>query len=284
MSRPIVVGLDGSESSYEALDWAVDDAVRRGLSVRLAHVRQPWQAERSGIAASDHQTLTERCEAMLATGTERARRRVPELRVESALITGALVERMREESRAADSMVLGSRGLGGFAGLVLGSCGLALAGHALCPVVIVRRPEHPGGEVVAGFDGSPDAEAGLEFALEQAAARGVPLRVLYSQPSPVVAPHPVGYGPIPVGPPVKEIWQRLAPWREKYADVEVAESLVTGQPATALSHASRRASLVVVGSRGLGGFASAVLGSVSHAVLQRARCPVAVVHSPWNRA
>ncbi|MEU8146916.1 universal stress protein [Nonomuraea sp. NPDC048901] len=288
MSRAIVVGVDGSPSAGSALGWAADDASRRGLPLRIVLVREPWAAEHPSTRASDRQTLTERCTYLLDQAAEQVRRLTPELEVSTAVVTGSVIERLKGESETADSVVVGSRGLGGFAGLVLGSVGLGLAGHAHSPVVVVRMPV-PGRhrEIVVGFDGSPFAESALEYALEQAGARRAPVRVVYGQRTPRLAPHPAGYGPFLTGAPgeeVAEIRLRLAPWHEKYPDVEVIESIVPGHPVPVLARASEKAALVVVGSRGLGGFASAALGSVSHGVLHRACCPVAVVQTPWRRS
>ncbi|GAA2216219.1 universal stress protein [Nonomuraea monospora] len=275
----MVVGIDGSPASYAALEWAADDAARRGLVVRIVHVRGPWTTEHPLTAASDHQTLTERCEAMLQQAATRAQQQRPGLEVTTAVVVGAVAERLKHEGHSADTVVLG--GLGRVSGRVLGSVGRALTGRLSCPLVIVHEPARQlYGEVVAGFDGSADAEAALEYALEQAQARGARLRVLYGLQPPVQAPHPVGYGPIPDGIHGEEIEQRLTPWRQKCPEVEVTVSVVAGNPVTVLARASRQADLVVVGSRGLGGFASAVLGSVSRGILRRAHCPVAVIRRP----
>ncbi|MGW2220902.1 universal stress protein [Nonomuraea sp. NPDC001684] len=276
----IVVGVDGSASAYAAVDWAADDAARRGLDLRVVHVREPWAAEHPLTAASDHHTLTERDAELLNAAARRARERRPGLHVITALSTGSVAERLRHEAQHADALVLGNRGLGGFTGLLLGSVGLTLAGHVPCPLVVVREatPE-TFGEIVTGFDGSADAEAAVAYALEHARAEGARLRVVYGVRTPTPAPQPVGYGPIPWGVSVQEIGQRLAPWRNKYPDVEMAEEVVAGHPVAVLARASRHADLVVVGSRGLGAFASAVLGSVSHGILHHAHCPVAVVRA-----
>ncbi|MEV0202713.1 universal stress protein [Nonomuraea sp. NPDC050691] len=290
MTNPVVVGIDGSHGAYAALGWAVQDAVRRGLPLRIVHVREPWKSEHPVGAGGGGRSLTERSERLLAGAEERVRQRAPRLEVTTAHLVGAVVERLRTESETADTVVVGSRGLGGFAGLVLGSVGLALAGHAHGPVVVVRAPELPaagGGEVVAGFDGSADAEAALEYAMEQAAARGARLRVVYARHTVVLAPQAVGYGPLPAGAladEAAEVGRRLPLWRDKYPEVEVVESAVSGHPVPVLAAASRTAVLLAIGSRGLGGFAASVLGSTCHGVIHRAHCPVAVVRAPWRRS
>ncbi|WP_162795213.1 universal stress protein, partial [Nonomuraea lactucae] len=138
MSSPIVVAIDGSDPANAALDWAADDAARRGRDLRIVNVLPPWAAEQPIDTADDDATLAERRELMLTAAADRARWRHPSLDVTTAHLTGAVIERLRTESESADTLVVGSRGLGGFAGLVLGSVGLALAGHARGPVVIVR--------------------------------------------------------------------------------------------------------------------------------------------------
>ncbi|TMS00367.1 universal stress protein [Nonomuraea basaltis] len=284
MNRTIVVGIDGSQAARSALVWAAGDAVRRRLPLRIVHVRVPWLAEHPLTASGDQETLTERVQGLLAGAAERARALAPGVQVSTALVTGAVMERLKTESETADTLVIGSRGLGGFAGLVIGSVGLGLAGHAGCPLVVVRRPLHEGnGEIVVGHDGSSHADLALEYAMEQAAARRARVRVLHARRYPVRAPHPAGYGPSPAG-EVAELGPRLTPWREKYPDTEVIESIVDGHPVPALVQASKGADLVVVGTRGLGGFTGMVLGSVSHGVLHRARCPVAVVPALGRRA
>ncbi|WP_219517784.1 universal stress protein [Nonomuraea ceibae] len=281
MSNMIVVGVDGWKSSYAALDWAADDAARRGLGVRIVHVREPWAVEHPLNAASDQQTLTEWCEALVRVAAERVQVRQPGLAVATSVVTGAVAERLRDASRDADTVVLGSRGLGRLAGRALGSVGLALAGRVSGPVVIVREVAPVAfDEVVAGFDGSAGAEAALAYALAQAQIRGARLRVIYA----VQAPHPGGHRSTPAGPTAQEVAERLAPWRQKYPDVELTETVVAGAPPVILARASRQADLVVVGSRGLGALASVVLGSVSHGLLLRAHCPVVVIPPSGTRS
>ena len=276
MSRHVVAGVDGSAGAGAALDWAAADAGRRGLALRLVFVREPWVPEHPVFTG--HQPLTEEAERLLEEAAGRARERVSGLEVSTAMVTGAVVERLRTESETADTVVVGSRGLGGFAGLVLGSTGLGLAGHAHGPVVVVRgRAGARHDEVVVGYDGSDDAECALEYALEQAQARGARLRVVHGVQLPVGYPHPVGFGPLPPAGLEEDLPKRLRPWLERYPGVRCVQSVVPGHPVPALASASRAADLVVVGSRGLGGFSTVLLGSVSHGVLHRAHCPVAIV-------
>ncbi len=278
MPAPIVLGFDGSPTARCALDWAAGDAGRRGLPLRIVHVREPWCAEHPFDATTPDDTLTARCERLLAGAARRARDSAPEAWISTALVTGAVTERLRTESETADTVVVGSRGLGGFAGLVLGSVGLGLAACAACPVVVVRRmPRAPSGEIVVGYDGSPAADQALEYAAKQATARRGRLRVLHGLRYAPVAPHPVGFGPVPADDGIE---RRLADWHEGHPGVELTVSMSFEHPTAALATASRTADLVVVGSVGLTGVSCARLGSVGHGVLHRAHCPVAVVNAP----
>ncbi|GAA2287334.1 hypothetical protein GCM10010149_37100 [Nonomuraea roseoviolacea subsp. roseoviolacea] len=197
------------------------------------------------------------------------------------MLSGPVTETLVAESATADSVVVGSRGLGGFRGMILGSTSLALAGHAAGPVVVVR--EHGAernGEIVVGYDGSEHAAAAImEYAIQQAHARGVQLRVLYGWCLPPPAPYASGYVPADEGfqEAAREAAERVVPFREKNPDVRIVDEQVCDHPVAALMKSAAMADLVVVGSRGHGGPASAVLGSVSHGVLHHVTRPVAVV-------
>ncbi|MET8142569.1 universal stress protein [Sphaerisporangium sp. NPDC005288] len=278
----VTVAVDGSPSALAAVDWAADDAARAGGALRIVHVREPWANEYPfhRVEGFD-QSLTDYCEGVLAKAAERAGERAPGLAVTTELVTGAVVERLLDESGRADAIVLGSRGMGGFTGLMVGSVGVALAGHAAGPVVVVRDlPRERFGEIAVGVDGSPHSEAALEFAFEQARRREARVHAVYAWAVPVFSPLAAGYTDV-----MRDVFesgtqrlrQWLAPWRERYPEVPVAESAVCGHPTPALVEASEKADLLVAGSRGLGGFRGAVLGSVGHGALHGSHCPVAVV-------
>ncbi|MGR6918210.1 universal stress protein [[Actinomadura] parvosata] len=267
MNAPIVVGIDGSRTACPALGWAADDAARRGLPLRIVHVREPWKAEHALSTSTDEECTTVRCDRMLAGAAERARALAPETPISTALVTGAVLERLKDESERAETLVVAAPG----------PVALGLAGHTSCPLVVVRTfVRGGGGEVVAGYDGSSCADLALEYALTQASARHATLRVLHGDRYPIMTPHPVGYGPLPVD-ETPELRLRLDAWRERHPGARLAESVVRDHPVSALARASRAAELVVVGSRGIGGLTGLVLGSVSHGVLHRAHCPVAVI-------
>ncbi|NUW39471.1 universal stress protein [Nonomuraea rhodomycinica] len=271
MAGWIVVGVDGSEPATAAVEWAAADARRRGLGLRIVRVCERWP----GDAAKEY------CAGVLRAAAGRARDVAPGVEVDTRMPAGEVTDLLVRESAEADSVVLGGRGLGGFAAMLLGSVGLAVAGHAAGPVVIVRGPaavRH--GEIVVGHDGSAHSRTAMVYAIDQARARGARLRVLYAWQPPLSAPFAEAYSGL-----LDEQFQResqaaaerVAPWRERYPDVPIVHDEVCDHPVAALIKAAPAADLVVVGSRGLGGFASAVLGSVSHGVLHHVTCPVAVV-------
>lgn len=272
MAGSVVVAVDGSASSMEALEWAVAEARRKRLGLRLVHV---CEQSRFGRAATDY------CAGTLEAAHDQARALMDDDRITTALPTGNVIDCLVGESASADSIVLGSRGLGGFTGLLLGSVSIGVAGYAACPVVIVRGStgtEH--GRVVVGDDGSPCAKTALAYAAEQARARGVPMHVTYAWQMPVTLSYPAGYGVLRANCCEQELHlaaERLSVWRQENQDIEITGEQGVGHPAQALIKAGETADLVVVGSRGLGGFTSAVLGSVSRSVLQHATCSVAVV-------
>ncbi|MFI7415756.1 universal stress protein [Nonomuraea sp. NPDC049684] len=265
MGGQIVVAVDGSAPATAAVGWAAADAARRGLDLRIVHVRRPGGTD---VPAR----------ALEAAAALAARTGPPGVTTET--LTGNVVDTLVAESSAADSLVLGSRGLGGFTGMLAGSVSVAVAGHADGPVVVVRTP--PQGRhdrVVVGFDGSGHARAAMDYAVEQARARRARLHVVSAWQIPVASPYAAAYGSL------IEVMQdadrqadgHVVPWRQADPDLVITEEQPCEHPVSALVRAAGTADLAVVGSRGLGGFASAVLGSVGHGVLHHAACPVAVV-------
>ncbi|GAA3560868.1 universal stress protein [Nonomuraea rosea] len=272
MRARIVVGIDSSASSTWAVEWAAADARRRGLPLRLVHVCEQWS---HGMDRSKY------CAGALEAAADRARDIGGDVDVGTEMLTGNVIESLIGESVSAESLVLGSRGTGGFAGLVLGSVSLAVAGHAAGPVVIVRGPVgSENDQIVVGDDGSECSQQAMAYAIEQARARRARLLVLFAWRTPMLTPAWPAYSPLLADSFEEEAGtarERVATWREANPDVLINDDQVRGHPVAALKEAAATADLVVVGSRGLGGFASAVLGSVSHGVLHHVACPVAVV-------
>jgi nucleotide-binding universal stress UspA family protein len=210
----------------------------------------------------------------------------PDVEITAVLKKGSPVNALLEESRSAHTLVLGSRGTGGFVDLLIGSTTLHVAAHATCPVVAVPSPpdaDNPRHGVVVGVDGSELSDAAIAYAFEAASEVGEKLTAIHAWHDPtrtgVGMIMPITYDPAEV---VKEerlvLAESLAGWQEKFPDVEVERQVVLGHPVPALVSCAANARILVVGCRGRGALSGLVLGSVSHGVLHHATGPVAVVH------
>ncbi|GGY33781.1 universal stress protein [Streptomyces djakartensis] len=290
---PVIAAADGSDGSLRALEWALDAARRRSAPLRVVHVRQyaPWaQPEVLTAGPPDPQDdpVLERIRTHL-----RGRAGLPD--TEYLGLEGAPSAVLPGLSASAHLLVLGSRGRGGFAGLLLGSNSMAAARDAECPVIVVPRagreaPEDagvagPGSPVVVGLKAAGPDEATLEFAFAEAARRGARLRAVAAYPWPAQPWMMPGEMPPPiVDQDVVEDEARvladgfLAPYRERHPDVATETVTAAGDAAGHLAAASRDAGLVVVGRHRRHLLAPArMMGSVTHAVLLHAAGPVAVV-------
>jgi nucleotide-binding universal stress UspA family protein len=231
-----------------------------------------------------HNAIRERGETWLAE----AAKEVQGVPVETVLVEASPVVTLVKESRAAAVVVLGSRGLGGFSGLIIGSTAVQLTGRAQCPVVVVRdkRPEdhQDDGPVVVGVDGTPVGEAAIAYAFAQASACGAELVAVHAWSDLIMdAAYTGNAAAIDFGPLQQRsealLAERLAGWQEKYPDVHVTREVVRDRPTRALLERGERARLLVVGTRGRGGFRGLLLGSTSQHLLHHAACPVAVIRT-----
>lgn len=301
----IVVGVDGSDQSLCALAWAVREAERRQapLHVVTAYTIPVFAASSmdAGYATVDDAVIREGAQAVINEALARVRTRDVEIvpRVETGDPAGVLLEL----SEDADLMVVGSRGRGGFVGRLLGSVSSALPAHAKCPTVVVPlfcaprleeagvKPAKGKGEpsppedqlehvVVVGVDGSEQARMASLTAAEQAMSRGLPLRVICSIPpftgSLAWIPAPFDrealYADIMVQLNAGKAWLQ-----SHFPQLEVNVDLRDGPPVEVLIEASRTAEMLVMGTRGRGGFAGMLLGSTSQGVLHHAKGPLLVV-------
>ncbi|MDQ7910401.1 universal stress protein [Phytohabitans sp. ZYX-F-186] len=278
---PIIVGYDGSAGAHAALRWALDEGSRTGAPVTVMFVFE-WLAVAGPIAPGprnwpDHGARDD-AQKMVDAAVTQAFQTHPRVAVTGEVVGGSAAIILQERSREARLMVLGSRGHDGFAELLLGSTTVAVSAHAHCPVVVVRGEEPGGGPVIAAVDGSDCALLALEYAFEQAAARDTGLRVLRAWQPPAPRWRPPEYDLEEQATAERvELDELLASWRVKYPAVDVAVDVLAGPTGRVLVDATRGAQLVVVGSRGRGGFRGLLLGSVSQQLLHHAHCPVAVV-------
>jgi nucleotide-binding universal stress UspA family protein len=286
--KPIVVGYDGSPGAEAALRWSLEEGRRTGAPIRLVRVFD-WPLHVTpiapGVGVFPDTELRRDTAAALAVTVEKARVDYSDVVVTGGLVDGPTVQALLEQSRQASLVVLGSRGLGGFTGLLLGSVGVAVSAHAHSPVVVVRgtdRPAGSGAPVVVGVDGSSDSLLAAAYAFEQASARGVGVEAIRAW-TPPAPPWRSTIRPLALDADELETAERhlldaaLAGLRTAHPAVPTRTRVVASGAAQALVESSRTAQLVVVGSRGLGGFRGLLLGSVSQQLLHHADCPVAVI-------
>lgn len=283
----VLVGVDGSDQSVSAARWAQREAALRGEPLTLVtaySIPAYWgyNADAGGAVLDDSrlregvQVLLDEVAAKLDPEGVR-----PELRVEVGDAAGVLVDL----SGSASLLVSGSRGRGGFIGRMLGSVASALPGHAHCPVAIIPAGVEAsragdGTAVAVGVDGSEQGRAAALVAAEEARLRRAPLKLVCAVP-------PVGANAAWLAVSMdeaareRELRERLdagAAWiASEFPGLEVTTELVDGTPVDVMREQTATARLTVVGTRGLGGFAGALVGSTSRGVTDHARGPVMVV-------
>lgn len=290
MTRPITAGVDGSEESLSALEWAAREAVRRGRALRVVHAWrfQPHEAIDAGYG-KDADAQAQRVRDGLAEAARSVAGRHPGLEVTTDVVDGGTVETLVAAAADAEMLVLGSKGHGVVVGFLLGSVGQQVIAGAKRPVVLVRArdkasAEAAGREIVVGQQGDPeDSAAALRFAFETAAARGATVRAVrawtlpplfaYSPGSLKLLDEAGGLEPYEK----KALGEALRPWQERFPDVHVVEHVEMGSAGQVLLSVAGRAQLMVVGRRAHRTAVGARIGSVAHGVLHHADCPVAVV-------
>ncbi|MFB7588577.1 universal stress protein [Streptomyces sp. NPDC056169] len=287
MSREIVAGVDGSPESLAAADWAAREALHRRLPLRLAHA---WRWEPLDIPLVQDRADQERvAEEVLRTAEATVARRHPDIALTAEVLPDTPVAALLGTESRAEMLVIGSRGHGAVAGFLLGSYGQQIIAAATRPVVAVRSrdgepAEPPVGEVLVGQHGSPeDSAAALGFAFETAAARGASVRAVrawslpplyaYSPASMRLADEAGGLVPYEE----KALREAVEPWRERFPEVPVTEHVELGSAGQVLLSSSGAAQLLVVGRRAGRGAVGPRIGSVAHAALHLAPCPVAVI-------
>ncbi|GHJ33833.1 universal stress protein [Streptomyces hygroscopicus subsp. hygroscopicus] len=285
MNLPLVVGVDGSDSSLRAVDWAVAEAALHTLPLRLIYAAR-WERYEEGLASYPGcPSGAVVAEHIVASCVERARRVSPAVRISGEVLSDGPVSALLQEGHGAFALVTGSRGWSELAETLLGSVSLAVAARAVCPVIVVRGPEQDrhgaGRPVVVGVGHLGQDAAAVRFAYREARARGVELHavrawrrpahartdqplleaahLLYEEQAATVLDEVLGQVPCDDGQPV------------------CRREVVEGPAHRVLLAASAAAGLLVVGALRPPGDFGLQLGRVSHAVLHHADCPVAVV-------
>ncbi|WP_329331768.1 universal stress protein [Streptomyces sp. NBC_00663] len=300
MLAPVIAAVDGSAESLAAAEWAAREAVRRNRPLKLVHVWN-WHPRQDGEPATAAQRhLARRC---LHRAEERIQRTCPGVGVEEEQVEGPATAALLRAAARADLLVLGSRGLSGFTGFVVGSVALGVVARAARPVVLVRADETatdehvpaargqdsardstrtPGRDVVLGLDLGDPCDEVIEFAFEAARLHHARLRVVHAWQQPSA----IALGPGDIGlvqkPRRADEWLGfmtavLQVWREKYPEADVVETVTEGRPQSVLVRAASGASLLVVGRRVTDRPAGPRTGPVAHAAIHHVGCPVAVV-------
>ena len=267
-----------------AVEWAALEARRHGSSLLIvsASAELPrlhaYQASPDEIAAALRGIAARSLDAAITRSEEVA----PGLPIETALLTGPSAVAVADSGADASMLVVGARGGGGFAAMMLGSVSRHVAAWAPCPVVVVREETtvvHR--EIAVGIRDPEDVTGTLAFAFEEAAARRGP------PPPPLLPPPPSGPAAALRPPDPAQISAEarrhlaaaLGQWHDKYPEVRVRQDVVRGHPGRVLASYSARADLVVIGRHGHPSGPGPGIGSIQHAVLDHAHGPVAVVPS-----
>ncbi|MFJ9909593.1 universal stress protein [Streptomyces sp. NPDC101152] len=298
MVRTVVAGLDGSPESRAAVEWAAREAELHGLPLKIVHAWEPVPdpiAQAPLVGGETLQHWSEKIPRETGEGVELSH---PGLEVVTEQASGRPADVLTDSAKDAELLVLGSRGLSGVGGFMIGSVGLSVIAHTERPVVLVRAGEQASDEhepdpagvpsavtryrpVVLGLDVTgPDASV-IEFAFEEAVRRGASLRAVYGWNLPPYYTYGLAgdsaFHEEIAGQQARALAGVLTPWQAKYPAVEVSAESRPGSAADHLVDASREASLVVVGRRIRRSPVGAHIGPVTHAVLHHATAPVAVV-------
>jgi nucleotide-binding universal stress UspA family protein len=303
-SRPIVVGVDGSEQALHAVGWAAREAAWRKAPLRIISVSampsrmRPYSATPATVADN----LRKMSARALSTALARAQEVAPGLLADADLVTGAPVQALTASGSGASMLVLGARGAGGFSAMVLGSVSRYVAAHAPCPVVVA--PEDSGAvqaEIVVGVGDPAQAADSLGFAFDEASMRGarltavhalqrLPWAALLDDEDPYqteaavmalegadAASDPGIFAPADEAAATADLAEVIDGWRDKYPEVAVSQQVIRGHPGRVLARWSTRADLVVIGRHG--DPHRARLGSIQHPLLSHAHGAIGIVPS-----
>lgn len=286
----ILVGVDGSDASTDAVRWAAKTAQLEGVDLKLVGVYDASTSDYApgliipqDVIDAIRQDATDAVHAAAAVAEEAA----PGHPVHCSIVDGDAGRVLLELGQDQSAIVLGTRGLGGIKGLFLGSVSTTVAAHSHGRVVVVCGPsDDPGAPVVVGVDDSKVSDSAIKEAFRQASLRKAKLIAVHTwTPLDADALHGYGIDPDEVArmseDAVAAVSERLAGYATDFPDVEVVREVLPEEPAKAVLDAADKygAGLVVVGSRGRGGFKGLLLGSTSQKILHQAKLPVMVVRS-----
>ncbi|MFF3687897.1 universal stress protein [Streptomyces sp. NPDC002187] len=284
---PLVVGIDGSDCSLEAVDWAVREAAVHGLLLRLVYASR-WERYEGVSPADSPDRPSEQVliDTLVAAAAERARRADPAVEVVTDVLAEDTVTTLVNESHHAAMLVTGSRGRGGLKGRLLGSVSLGVAARAHCPVVVVRGDragwETTGRPVLLGVPDPDEGSSAIRYAFQEAAARGCRLQAVRAWRTPLFKAlghprAPGGSGADGQEAAADRIDAAVADGAREHPGLALHRTTAEGPAHKVLVQGSAAAGLVVVGARRRHGHGGLQLGKVAHAVLHHSECPVAVV-------
>jgi nucleotide-binding universal stress UspA family protein len=303
-SRPIVVGVDGSEQALYAVGWAAREAAWRKAPLHIISVSaMPSRMRPHGATpATVADNLRKMSARALAAALARAQQVAPGLLADADLVTGAPVQALTASGSGAPMLVLGARGAGGFSAMVLGSVSRYVAAHAPCPVVVAPEDSMAvQAEIVVGVGDPAQAADSLRFAFDEASLRGARLTAIHAlqrlpwaalrddedpnQTEAAVlamegadaASDPGIFAPADEAAATADLAEVIEGWRDKYPDVAVSQQIIRGHPGRVLARWSTRADLVVIGRHG--DPRRARLGSIQHPLLSHAHGAIVIVPS-----
>jgi nucleotide-binding universal stress UspA family protein len=288
-TKPIVVGIDGSLSALHAARWAGAVAARLGAPLQIVYampyIGHNFTDAAAAVRAAVIAGREDAAQPILKTAADAVRSAHPDLSVSTASPTEPADEALKDLSRQARLIVLGSDEVSPTAALLVGSVTLSVVTHSACPVVAWRGEiVHPTGQpIVVGVDGST-SDAALGLAFELADALRVPVRAVHSW-STRRTPGDVGLPFLIDWDALEAIeWSALTtavePWTKRYPEVDVTFYVERAKPSQALLQHLADAQVLVVGTRGRGALAGTLLGSTSLNVLHHSPLPVAVCRPP----
>lgn len=295
----VVVGYDGSVPAGVAVEWAAGEARRRGVPLTVLHAADPTLVV-PFTPPDEPDQLETAAVRVTEEGAERARKVADGLEVDAETHLARTASALVKASREAALLVVGCRGHGELTGALLGSVAFAVTAHAHCPVVVIRTGTSsapgPSRPVVVGVDAWPGGRPAVTFAADVASRTSAPLvvvsayRAAYSEsgaPSiywAIEARGAVEFERVARQLALDASEAAAAAARQDHPGLDVRAQVAEGRPARALVEAADGAGLLVVGARGEGGFAGLRLGSITHALLHDAPCPVAVVREPEDQS
>lgn len=288
-AQSIVVGVDGSETSDRAVEWAAEQARLEGRALTLVHATGAigaatllWMEQAGVDAAAAMDAVRRDAEEMLETAGELARAVAPDVAVRGVVAEADPREALRELAPEAAMIALGSRGRGPVRSLLLGSVAHALSRQPACPVVVVRPagPSVVRRGVLVGVDSTGTSSAGLDFAYRQASLRRQPLRVVHCIWDARAASGAVGDDEEGYDAERRLLAETVAGMAERYPDVDASTVLARGLVDRALVRLGEEAELVVVGTHLRNPIAGLVRGRTAAIVTEQSSGIVAVVPEP----